>query len=102
MPIVSACQVLVTFDEPLVSDSFSSQDGFARTSHAEDSDPARLLLQPVEFLPDAVHKLWSADKHHRPLWHAAFTEHRLDCKRNRKGVDKLDRKQSFQLSTCIK
>lgn len=97
MPIASACQILVTFDESLVSDGLSSQDGFARTSHAEDSDPARVLLQPVEFLPDTVHKLWSADKHHGPLWHAAFAEHRLDCKRNRKGIDKLDRKT--ELST---
>lgn len=79
LPRVSACQRLFTFDESLVSDSLSSQHGFARASHAEDSDPARVLLEPVEFLPDPVNKLRSADKHHGPLWHATFTEHCLNC-----------------------
>lgn len=75
----SAIQRQFTFNESVVSDSLSSQDRFARASHAEDCDPARLLLQPVEFLSDPVHKLWSADKNHGPLWYAAFTEHCLHC-----------------------
>ncbi|TNN46197.1 hypothetical protein EYF80_043586 [Liparis tanakae] len=68
----------VTFDESVVSGGLGSQHGFARAGHAEDGDPARLLLQPVEFLPDAVHELRSADEHHGPLRDAALTEHRLD------------------------
>lgn len=63
----------------MVSDSLSSQDGFSRAGHAEDSDPAGVILQPVEFLSDLVHKLWSADKHHGPGGDSAFTEDCLDC-----------------------
>ncbi len=90
MQIKSVSQIVFTFNESLVSDSLSSQDRFTRASHAKDSDPARLLLQPVEFLPDPVHKLWSADKHHGPLWYTAFTEDCLDCKTKRKGISKQD------------
>lgn len=65
-----------------MSDSLSSQNRFAGASHAKDSDPTGLLLQPVEFLPDLIHKLWSVNKHHRPLWYTSFTEDCLHCWKN--------------------
>lgn len=83
----SDSHILLTFNEAMVSDSFSSQDGFPRASHAKNSDPTGLLLQLVEFLPDPIHKLWSANKHHRPLWYATFTEDCLHCYQMRPWIE---------------
>lgn len=46
-----------TFNNAVMSDSLGSQDRFSRASHSIHSDPAGVLLQPVEFLSDLVHKL---------------------------------------------
>lgn len=75
-----------TFNNAVVSDSLGSQDRFSRASHSIHSDPAGVLLQPVEFLSDLVHKLESADKHHRPWWDASFTQDVLDCQTKRQNI----------------